>query len=548
MYQGHPRSCRFTCAARFIYCGRFDGGIIRIRNLVMIAMGTLVACGLVIHGQGPSPEAQLVNRAADALGGRDRILAVKSLQLIGYGELAYFNGGSNITGSPDAPQKWQDINDYHRTIDLVNKRMRTEQRLKYNFVFANAAPQLGTNRTNQVVDLEAGARNARLDALTHPVLAVRTALDPATKLANMRRQGAEQLIDMTVKQGDTVTLRFDSASGLPSSISYVVGNGNLGDLTLTTKWVGWIPESGVLVPMGYNTTSDWRNIVQSKFYVDRNIVDGAIDAIVAPAAGGRGAGGGGAGGGGGRGAAQPPQPFKVADHVWYLNGNTFFEFDDHITMFEPNRADAALDGVLAAANNLVPGKQVTQVIASHHHFDHTAGLRAAVAKGLTIISRRGNEGVFREMVSRPAKQFPDNQGRNPQPLKLIPVDDHLKLKDNTNEVDIYHVIANNHMADGLMAHVPASSILVEADLTTQDWDYQWWGGSYMDNIEYRNIKVVTNLAVHAPQPFPIAEVLTAIEKQVRGAMEMCARAAAAQFFQPGCPVQYTRPLSPAPAK
>jgi hypothetical protein len=215
----------------------------------MIAMGTLVACGLVIHGQGPSPEAQLVNRAADALGGRDRILAVKSLQLIGYGELAYFNGGSNITGSPDAPQKWQDINDYHRTIDLVNKRMRTEQRLKYNFVFANAAPQLGTNRTNQVVDLEAGARNARLDALTHPVLAVRTALDPATKLANMRRQGAEQLIDMTVKQGDTVTLRFDSASGLPSSISYVVGNGNLGDLTLTTKWVGWIPESGVLVPM-----------------------------------------------------------------------------------------------------------------------------------------------------------------------------------------------------------------------------------------------------------------------------------------------------------
>jgi hypothetical protein len=189
----------------------------------MIAMGTLVACGLVIHGQGPSPEAQLVNRAADALGGRDRILAVKSLQLIGYGELAYFNGGSNITGSPDAPQKWQDINDYHRTIDLVNKRMRTEQRLKYNFVFANAAPQLGTNRTNQVVDLEAGARNARLDALTHPVLAVRTALDPATKLANMRRQGAEQLIDMTVKAGryGDAPLRF----GFRTSVFYFLCRG-----------------------------------------------------------------------------------------------------------------------------------------------------------------------------------------------------------------------------------------------------------------------------------------------------------------------------------
>jgi len=93
------------------------------------------------------------------------------------------------------------------------------------------------------------------------------------------------------------------------------------------------------------------------------------------------------------------------------------------------------------------------------------------------------------------------------------------------------------------AHVPASSLLVEGDLTTQNWDYQWWGGSYMDNIDYRKIKVVTNLAVHAQQPVPIAEILSAIEKQVRGAQELCARAEAAQFFQPGCPVQYTRKLS-----
>ncbi|OFV93182.1 MAG: hypothetical protein A3H95_11030 [Acidobacteria bacterium RIFCSPLOWO2_02_FULL_64_15] len=423
--------------------------------------------------------------------------------------------------------------------------MRTEQRLKYNFVFANAAPQLGLNRTNQVVDLETGARNARLDALTNPIVVVRAALDPATKVSNLRRAGNLQLVDLTLKQGDTLTLGIDATSNLPASVSYVVGNGNVGDLTLTTKWVGWVPENGVQVPLGYNTTSDWRNIVQSKLYVDRNIVDAPIEEIVAPAAGGGrgGAGGGAAGGRGGQAAA--PQATKVADHVWYMNGNTFFEFDDHLTMFETNRNDAALQAVLAVANSLVPGKRVTQVIMSHHHFDHSAGVRAAVAQGLTIIARRGNEGILREMTSRPATLFPDALGRNPQPLKFIPVDDHLKLKDGTNEVDIYHVIADNHMADAVLAHVPASSLLVEADLTTQNWDYQWWGGSFMDNIEHRKIKVVTNLAVHAQQPFPIAEVVAAIEKQVRGAQEMCARAAAAQFYQPGCPVQYTRTLPPA---
>jgi hypothetical protein len=53
--------------------------------------------------------------AAEALGGRDRILAIKTLTIEGYGQLAYQNGGGNITSSIDAPQKWTSISDYVRT-------------------------------------------------------------------------------------------------------------------------------------------------------------------------------------------------------------------------------------------------------------------------------------------------------------------------------------------------------------------------------------------------------------------------------------------------
>jgi len=213
-------------------------------------------------------------------------------------------------------------------------------------------------------------------------------------------------------------------------------------------------------------------------------------------------------------------------------------------MVEANRTDAPLQTILDVANALVPGKRVTQVIQSHHHFDHSVGLRAAVAQGLTIISRRGNEGIFREMVARPARLFPDALGRNPKPLRFMPVDDHLKLKDSTNEIDIYHVIGNYHMADGVIVHVPASNLLVEADLTTQEWDFNWWGDSLMNNIDYRKIKVDTNLAVHAQKPYTLAEVVAAIERQVRNAQAFCRRAAEAQFFQPGCPIQYNRTLPP----
>jgi metal-dependent hydrolase (beta-lactamase superfamily II) len=70
---------------------------------------------------------------------------------------------------------------------------------------------------------------------------------------------------------------------------------------------------------------------------------------------------------------------------------------------------------------------VTQLIVSHHHFDHTAGLREAVAEGLTISSRRGNEGVFREMTSHPALDFPDDLAKSKKTLKFMPVDERLRL-------------------------------------------------------------------------------------------------------------------------
>ena len=537
-------------------------------RLVVLSLAVVLAAAAFVMraaGQAASPERQVVTRAAEALGGRDRVMGLKTLQIVGYGELAYFNGGGNITGHPDAPQKWQKVLDYTRTIDLEHGRTRVQQRLKMDFVFASTVGQLGLNRLSETLDGDvaynigggflaapqaaggqpqpagaAAARQRRVEMLAHPVTIVRAALDATSRLSNLRTQGGLQLVDVTVRQGDTLTLAVDATTGLPAWVSYVGPNVNLGDVTYRTAFAGYVPANGVQLPTGFATTIDFRNVVQSKLYVDRNIIDAPIDDLSAPPS---------------MRAAPTPQaapggsanlkPMQVADHVWYMNGNTFFEFDDHFTMVEANRTDAALQAILNVVNALVPGKRVTQVIQSHHHFDHSAGLRAAVAQGLTIISRRGNEGIFREMVARPATLFPDALGRNPKPLTFIPVDDHLKLKDSTNEIDIYHIIGNYHMADGVIVHVPRSNLLVEADLTTQEWDFNWWGDSLMNNIEYRGLKVDTNLAVHAQKPYPLADVVAAIERQVRNAQAFCRRAAEAQFFQPGCPVQYNRPLPPA---
>src|SRR5688500_5387018 len=133
---------------------RSPGGVVRHTRLVVLSLGVAISTALAVRliGQGTSAERQLVTRAADALGGRDRVMALKTLQIVGYGELAYFNGGGNITGDPDAPQKWQKVLEYSRTIDLEHWRTRVQQRLKMDFVFASTIGQLGLNRTSETLD------------------------------------------------------------------------------------------------------------------------------------------------------------------------------------------------------------------------------------------------------------------------------------------------------------------------------------------------------------------------------------------------------------
>ena len=127
-----------------------------------------------------------------------------------------------------------------------------------DFVFASTVGQLGLNRTNETLDGDvaynigggflaapqngtpqpqpagsAAARQRRVEMLAHPITIVRAALDPATKLSNLRKQGNLQLVDVTVRQGDTLTLAVNATTNLPEWVSYIGPHVNLGDVTLS---------------------------------------------------------------------------------------------------------------------------------------------------------------------------------------------------------------------------------------------------------------------------------------------------------------------------
>ena len=70
--------------------------------------------------------------------------------------------------------------------------------------------------------------------------------------------------------------------------------------------------------------------------------------------------------------------------------------------------DARTQAVFEQVKKLVPGKLIRYVVNSHSHFDHSGGLRTAVAEGATIITQANN--VPTSSACSPAEQRPPDHG------------------------------------------------------------------------------------------------------------------------------------------
>lgn len=145
---------------------------------------------------------------------------------------------------------------------------------------------------------------------------------------------------------------------------------------------------------------------------------------------------------------------------------------------------------------MVPSKPLTEIIISHHHFDHTGGLRSVVAEGLTIISHRDNEQYFRELAARKATLHPDQLALHPMPLKFKAVGEHAVLKDSAMEIELYQLKDNIHSGLNLVVWVPRYRFLSQSDLFDAYWHRHLWAGNYFQNLERLHLHFVKDLPVH----------------------------------------------------
>ncbi|MCP5146412.1 MAG: hypothetical protein H6978_16500 [Gammaproteobacteria bacterium] len=127
--------------------------------------------------------------------------------------------------------------------------------------------------------------------------------------------------------------------------------------------------------------------------------------------------------------------------------------------------------------------------------------------------------------------------RNPQPIKTLPVDDHLRLSDAFLTVDLYKLVANAHMAHGIMAYVPQHKLLLQGDLFDLNWEVYFWGNTYQDNVAHRGLTVERDVPIHG-RVTPIADVQRIIAEQTANARAMCQTVDSVGLSMPGCPLAW----------
>jgi glyoxylase-like metal-dependent hydrolase (beta-lactamase superfamily II) len=300
-------------------------------------------------------------------------------------------------------------------------------------------------------------------------------------------KGAAENNATASRRGNQTVLSWSPAVKAPSGKAYTingyvndrnliervetwVGENIMGDMHIVATYSGWKDLGGAMAPAKIVQTRGGLPFFEADVTAARaNPTDVATLAPAPAPPAGRG-GGPPAGGPGGP-PALTVTVEKLGDGLTRLTtgpgsyDSLLVEFRDYVMMLEAGQPEARSLAYIAETKKLYPNKPLRYVWNSHPHSDHTGGLPALVAEGVTIITQENNKDFFEKALNTPRTLLNDSLAKSPKKVRIETIGTKKVYSDGTRTVEFHHIYPSPHSNGLTVAFIPKEKILFQADYT-----------------------------------------------------------------------------------